>query len=1164
MKKIFKTKLNLLSLMIAASLFSTGAAHAQLVTNNVYIYFDSFARSNGPVPLNGTAPDVADATGATWTANFTMECLTNTAYGDLSGVCEVQPSAGLDPTTAYLPFTPQAGHFYTLSCDLNVFADSTVSFGFEGQTNSNFGYAPADGPFINQPLYGGPAQCNPGGGAPQTTGGTWPNKAPVTFVITLDTTAAQWVAAFWLITYAGDANPPALLDTYTYSVGQNPTSIATVGIWAYNGNPTAGDFDNFKLLDTYVTSAATPLVTNNTTIYQDSFSRTGPLNGSFPDEFDATGATWTANTTMDCATNGLESDWDGICQVVPDAQLDPTTAYLPFTPQAGHLYTLTCDVDVLVDSTLSFGFQGQTNSNFGYAAGVGPYINEPLYGGPAQCNPGGSAPQVTGGTWPNHAIVTFKIALDTTAPQWVASFWLVTLPGDTNPPLLLDTYTYPVGKNPTGIATVGMWAYNGNPTSGFFDNFMLVDTVVQSAAPPTLLSAPPTALSALPGAYVPLTATVSGLVPLSYQWTRNGASIPGATNNSYIVANLGSGNAGSYGLVITNLIGTNKELSVTVSVIPATVVTDYMDTFSRSGILSNTAPNAVDYNKAKWDAGTNLITDGTELLSEAGANQNALLPLTVQLGHMYRLSVDINPTTNWLAFGFRNAESSSNYWDNGGQDAWMQVPAGGAPLQAFYGGDNGLGVTLPDAGTSYTTYTIVLDTTSTLQWTATYLEGNTVLAQYTFGTSLTAPLPLDIGDVGLWGDPSSSGGYQNFTLVETVPQQIPPPIVITAPVSNTVAYAGAQEVTFSASGFGETPIYYVWRHDGQTISTSTSGTLTLSNINPGDAGSYTLIISNAYGTTTLPSISLEVPTLPAGIVLYEDSFSTNQNSAPYYLGGSMPDLVDLPGTAWSAADGFIRNGTNCVVMGPPPALGSGQNAYLPFKPQLGHIYDLSVDVLPTNDLTQVVDNRGYEGGQGSLVGPSPDGILAVGFSGIDPINNLWWDNGQCLEWVAVPAYPDDYVQAEGGNGFSGPFQMCGVPVNVYPQYNNYRILLDTSTGNATGGWTITYLENGVQIAQFILTVNQPVAIAFAGLGATGAVGAFRNFSLTDTPAINLSVQKSGANIVLTWLQGGTLLESSDLTGPWTATTNTSPYTVPVAGTAQMFYSVSAPYTVPTE
>lgn len=933
-------------------------------------------------------------------------------------------------------------------------------------------------------------------------------------------------------------------------------------MWGYNGNNSQGIFDNFKLLDTYVTLATTPLVTNNVTIYQDSFSRTGPLNGTAPDEFDATGATWFANTTMACPLAGMNGDWDGIMEVIPDATLDPTTAYLPFTPQAGHLYTLTCDVDTLAYSTLSFGFQGQTNVNYGYAPAVGPYINQPLYGSGAQSQPGGGAPGSSGGTWPNLTPVTYKITLDTTGPQWVANFWLVTWPGSANPPLLLYNYTYPVGKNPTGIATVGMWAYNGNPSSGYFDNFTLVDSTVVSAAPPSLVAAPPAALSALPGAYVALSATVSGLLPLSYQWTLNGAAIPGATNTSYVVANLGTNNAGTYGLVVTNLIGTNKELSTVLSIVPATAVTYYADSFSRSGTLSNTPPDLADQNSALWDASPSMNTDGTQLQCEATGGtsavaQNALLPLAVQLGHLYRLSVDILPTNNWLAFGFRNPTTSANYWDDGGQAAWMQVPADGGQLQAFYGGDNGLGIALPNAGTNYTTYTIVLDATGT-QWTATYLEGNTVLGQYTYGTSLTAPLPLTIGDVGLWGNGTSSGSYQNFRLVDTAPQHLPAPIAITLPVSNTVAYVGAQQVTFSGYGFGEAPLYYVWEHSGQTISISTSGTLTLSNLTALDAGSYTLVISNAYGVTNLPAISLQVPTLPIGFPIYQDAF-TNQPGS--YLGGSQPDTVDVTSATWAAADNYTRNGTNCDVAGPPAPLGSGFNAYLPFTPQLLHLYDLSVEARPTDDTSSVVDQRGYAGSQGSLLGPSPDGLLALGFSSIAPINDLWWDNGQCSHWIGVPAFPDNYVQVEDGNGYSGPFKMCGTPLNPYPQYNSYHILLDTSTGNATSGWTVTYIENGLQIAQFVCKVNLPVPISYVGLGAMGTVGDFKNFSLTDTPVIDLAIQRSGTNVTVTWLQGS-LLQADKVTGPWTVLTNTSPYTVPIAGTVQSFYSVSNNYVPP--
>ena len=51
----------------------------------------------------------------------------------------------------------------------------------------------------------------------------------------------------------------------------------------------------------------------------------------------------------------------------------------------------------------------------------------------------------------------------------------------------------------------------------------------------------------------------------------------------------------------------------------------------------------------------------------------------------------------------------------------------------------------------------------------------------------------------------------------------------------------------------------------------------------------------------------------------------------------------------------------------------------------------------------------------------------------------------------------------------------------------------------------------------------------------------------------LTIVLSGSNVQLTW-PGGTLLEATNLLGPWTTNAATSPYSTP-AGAGQKFYRV---------
>jgi hypothetical protein len=54
---------------------------------------------------------------------------------------------------------------------------------------------------------------------------------------------------------------------------------------------------------------------------------------------------------------------------------------------------------------------------------------------------------------------------------------------------------------------------------------------------------------------------------------------------------------------------------------------------------------------------------------------------------------------------------------------------------------------------------------------------------------------------------------------------------------------------------------------------------------------------------------------------------------------------------------------------------------------------------------------------------------------------------------------------------------------------------------------------------------------------------------------SLTVSNSSGNITITWPGTATLLQAPDLTGPWTTAATTSPYTIAVSSSPQMFYKL---------
>ncbi len=92
-------------------------------------------------------------------------------------------------------------------------------------------------------------------------------------------------------------------------------------------------------------------------------------------------------------------------------------------------------------------------------------------------------------------------------------------------------------------------------------------TISTTATAPTI-TAQPTAVSVAAGARATLSVTATGSNPLTYQWSRSGVTLAGATNSTYSIATTTAADAGTYTVTVTNSAG-----SVTSSAAALTVTT---------------------------------------------------------------------------------------------------------------------------------------------------------------------------------------------------------------------------------------------------------------------------------------------------------------------------------------------------------------------------------------------------------------------------------------------------------------------------------------------------------------------------------------------------------------------------------------------------------------
>ena len=74
------------------------------------------------------------------------------------------------------------------------------------------------------------------------------------------------------------------------------------------------------------------------------------------------------------------------------------------------------------------------------------------------------------------------------------------------------------------------------------------------------------------------------------------------------------------------------------------------------------------------------------------------------------------------------------------------------------------------------------------------------------------------------------------------------PFIITPP-ANASANLGAS-ASFNVMAGGTAPLSYQWRKNGANVTAATASSLTLTNLQPSDAGSFTVVVTNAFGSST--------------------------------------------------------------------------------------------------------------------------------------------------------------------------------------------------------------------------------------------------------------------------------------------------------------------------
>ena len=490
--------------------------------------------------------------------------------------------------------------------------------------------------------------------------------------------------------------------------------------------------------------------------------------------------------------------------------------------------------------------------------------------------------------------------------------------------------------------------------------------------PPLILAQSPTNIDVFAGTSPTLHVTAQGPGTLAYQWSSNGVSLAGATAAAF---NPSASMVGTnlYTCVITNTYGAVTNSPIIFAVItdpaapfPAQVLTDGPVAYYRLDEASGTT--AYDYIGGNNATYTNVTLGMSGYTSQDAVNSD---PTETAAGFGFSPPNDYaGNVPNYLNFSApsgSNAEFSVEAWitqydyqNNGNCIVELGYGGGGEQFVLDTGNSGGLRFFVHNAAGAGANANSTNKLVNDGLWhhvvgvcdeagghIYVYLDGKQVgSAAITAGSGLlNSSEPLTIGaresgnysdtnydfqfygsvdDVAVYNKALSAGQVQSHYLASG----IPPLITGLAPSSNVTTNQTAN-VVFTVGVSGTAPFAYQWLDNNYNpIPWGTNATLVITNVQPDQAGTYTVNVTNYYGGPVSTNVNLTVSQVPQLISDITPSNLTVYATVPVSLS------VSVSGTPPLSYQWYENNGT---------AISNATNATYAFPAVLGtNTYYLSV------------------------------------------------------------------------------------------------------------------------------------------------------------------------------------------------------------------------------
>jgi hypothetical protein len=434
------------------------------------------------------------------------------------------------------------------------------------------------------------------------------------------------------------------------------------------------------------------------------------------------------------------------------------------------------------------------------------------------------------------------------------------------------------------------------------------------------------------GGTVSIEASVGGTPPLAYQWLFDGTSLPGATSPTLTLTNVRLSQGGTYALLVTNAYGSvlssNAVLTVSTNCapVPAGIVSWWPGNESAADIVGPNNGNFFNLSYAPGEVGPAFSFNGTNSYVEVPNSPG--LDLTSQLTiECWVKRVRVNP------FIAEYLVERGGDWTGGSQNYALQIHQGDNGICFSWAGGYALGGSITDTTSFHHVAAVAVNGAAD---PILYIDG--VQQAITGGTGgpinlVNSSRPLHIG---AQIDPYSGWYYYSQTVIDEVSiynralsaseiQAIhiagsngkcttpTPPSIYLQPANQTVV--AGQSTTFTVGASGTFPLSFQWFFGGTALPGATNPSLTLSNVQFSQAGTYSVTITNGLGAITSSNAQLTVVFPPATVEV------TSLSNAPSGTSITVPVLLLANGNENGL--GFSLSFAPALLRLAGAALGSG-------------------------------------------------------------------------------------------------------------------------------------------------------------------------------------------------------------------------------------------------